>query len=283
MKRFLFQSRFSRRLMLLFVGCALAPVGVLAVLVFTHTADQLERQSHARLHQGSKSIGLAILERLSLLEEEARLVAERFERSGEASISESAREHFDALALIGPDGGVTPVLGTSPPAPDLDPERSRHLAEGRAVLVTATPEGSEPRIQLVVPLGEPAGGRRVLATLELRHVVVPADLQTDGGGSDYCVLSADGEPVACSFDRGADVVATLRGQAPGPVSFEYGGEPYLAHRWSLFLKARFAAPAWDVVLAEPRHAVMEPLNAFQRSVALVVVGTMLCVILLSSS
>jgi len=269
--------------MLLFVGCALAPVGVLAVLVFAHTADQLERQSHARLHQGSKSIGLAILERLSLLEEEARLVAERFERAGEASVSESAREHFDALALVGPDGDVTPILGPPPASPELDPERRRHLGEGRAVLVTSTSEGAETRVLLVVPLGDAAGGHRVLAALGLHHVLVPAELQTDGGGSEYCVLGADGVPVACSFESAGDVVDALRGQAAGPVSFAHADEPYLAHRWSLFLKARFAAPAWDVVLAEPRRAVMEPLNAFQRSVVLVVAGAMLCVMLLSSS
>jgi signal transduction histidine kinase len=279
MKSSLFQSRFSRRLMLLFVGCALAPVGALAGLVFTHTADQLERQSQARLHQGSKSVGLAILERLSLLEEEARLAGERFERAGEASVSDDARAHFDALAWVESGGAVTSIVGDPPPPPALDPDQEAHLARGRAVLVA--PSGDEP-ILLVVPLGAERP-RRILAALSLSHLVVPAALQTDGAGSEYCLLPADGGAIACSFAVADGTLAALREPGSGALDFDHGGEGYLAHRWSLFLKARFAAPPWDVVLAEPRRVVMEPLAAFQRSVALVVVGAMIAIMLLSSA
>jgi signal transduction histidine kinase len=122
-----------------------------------------------------------------------------------------------------------------------------------------------------------------VAVLDRRHVIVPATLQTDGGVSEYCLLAIDGRAIACSFEPGADALAALRETHAGPLGFEHAGEPYLAHRWSLFLKARFAAPAWDVVLAEPRSVVMEPLNAFQRTLALVVAGSMLCVMLLSSA
>ncbi|MGH7526867.1 MAG: EAL domain-containing protein [Gemmatimonadales bacterium] len=62
------QSRFGRRLLLLFVGCALVPIAVVAVVSYGHVTRQLHIQSESRLHQANKALGLAIFERLLLLD-----------------------------------------------------------------------------------------------------------------------------------------------------------------------------------------------------------------------
>ena len=61
-------SRFGRRLLLLFVGCALVPIGVVAAVAYRHVTEQLHLQSERRLHQANKALALAIFERLLLLD-----------------------------------------------------------------------------------------------------------------------------------------------------------------------------------------------------------------------
>jgi diguanylate cyclase (GGDEF)-like protein len=52
----------------LFVGCALVPMAVLALLSYRHVKHQLYRQSDSRLQQANRALGQAIFERLLLLD-----------------------------------------------------------------------------------------------------------------------------------------------------------------------------------------------------------------------
>ncbi|MFL5402016.1 MAG: HAMP domain-containing protein, partial [Gemmatimonadales bacterium] len=62
------RSKFGRRLLVLFVGCALVPMAVLAALSYRHVKQQLYRQSQSRLQQSNRALGQAIFERLLLLD-----------------------------------------------------------------------------------------------------------------------------------------------------------------------------------------------------------------------
>jgi diguanylate cyclase len=62
------RSRFGRRLLVLFVGCALVPMAALASLSYRHVEQQLYRQSEHRLQQANVALGQAIFERLLLLD-----------------------------------------------------------------------------------------------------------------------------------------------------------------------------------------------------------------------
>jgi diguanylate cyclase (GGDEF)-like protein len=62
------RSKFGRRLLILFVGCALVPMAVLAVLSYRHVKQQLYHQSEVRLEQANRSLGQAVFERLLLLD-----------------------------------------------------------------------------------------------------------------------------------------------------------------------------------------------------------------------
>jgi diguanylate cyclase (GGDEF)-like protein len=64
----LLRSKFGRRLLALFVGCALGPIALLALLSERHMTRQLENQTRNRLVQANRALGRAIFERLLLLE-----------------------------------------------------------------------------------------------------------------------------------------------------------------------------------------------------------------------
>ncbi len=64
----LFTSRVARRVFLLMLASALVPILSFAALSFQHVTRQLEQDAVARLEQDAKQLGMAVLERLLLLE-----------------------------------------------------------------------------------------------------------------------------------------------------------------------------------------------------------------------
>src|SRR5687768_1482818 len=63
-----FTSKVARRAFVLFIGCALLPISVLAILSFRQVTVELREQSERRLRQGSKAVGLALHKRLLALD-----------------------------------------------------------------------------------------------------------------------------------------------------------------------------------------------------------------------
>ncbi len=57
-------SSVARRLLLIFVFCALVPLGVISFVTFDQVTKELYAQSQKRLHQVSKAAALTILGRL---------------------------------------------------------------------------------------------------------------------------------------------------------------------------------------------------------------------------
>jgi diguanylate cyclase (GGDEF)-like protein len=86
------RSKFGRRLLILFVGCALVPMAVLAILSYRHVKQQLYRQSENRLQQANRALGQAIFERLLLLDATLKSIPPR------AIIQLAAAKRIPALA-----------------------------------------------------------------------------------------------------------------------------------------------------------------------------------------
>ena len=74
----LLQTRVARRIFLLFFLCALMPIGALATLSYYHVARQLRDQGQQRLQQATKSVGMGMVERLSLVEAELKVLGATF-------------------------------------------------------------------------------------------------------------------------------------------------------------------------------------------------------------
>ena len=66
----LLKSRVGRRLLLLFISCAVVPLAITSFLSFSNVTDQLYEQSEMRLRHESKAVGLAILRELLVVASE---------------------------------------------------------------------------------------------------------------------------------------------------------------------------------------------------------------------
>jgi hypothetical protein len=67
-ERSFLSSRVARRVFFLFILCALLPVGALSLVSFSDVTGQLTQQAERRVRQESKAMGMAIYQRLLLLE-----------------------------------------------------------------------------------------------------------------------------------------------------------------------------------------------------------------------
>ncbi|MBA3521767.1 MAG: hypothetical protein H0T90_04600, partial [Gemmatimonadales bacterium] len=185
------KSRFGRRLLLLFVGCAVVPISVVAAVSYRHVTQQLRAQSESRLHQANKVLGLAIFERLLLLDATLKsipphalfqLKATRIhQRSGSsaqrpvadfgdneagrgliAGLDLLARRRFVALEFVEQRGTRTPIFGHLESLPILSASDSSDLSYGLPLLTTERRAALPSRIYLLRRVDRRGGARGTL-------------------------------------------------------------------------------------------------------------------------
>ena len=150
-------SRFGRRLLLLFVSCAVLPIAIVAAVSYGHVRRELRSQTERRLQQANKALGLAVYERLLLLDATLRsippsvLVQLQAAPPAEASrllntgLDLLASRRFVALEFIGDDGRRLPVFGRLTEQPSLTPANRQDLQLGLPLIVNLRDDGQPAR------------------------------------------------------------------------------------------------------------------------------------------
>ena len=156
------QSRFGRRLLLLFVGCAVLPIALVAAVSYGHITRELRSQSEARLHQANKAMGLALYERLLLLDATLKSIPPRVLRQLQAVSDQPdasrmlntgldllASRRFVALEFAGDDGTHIPVFGTLEQPPALTAADRDDLGAGLPLILSRPRAGGPARTFLL--------------------------------------------------------------------------------------------------------------------------------------
>ncbi len=285
------RTRVARRILGLFMLCAFIPTLALGYVAYRHVGGQLEEQSRERLSQASKAMGMAIIERLELLEPElgrlaaaagteaADTVPRPADGESSSSVQRFAVVRTAGSAVEGQTHGDTTVA-----IPALSPADTAHLRLGRFLLKVA---GSGPRPPVLM-------GRAVvpddLAQGILWAEIAPSHMwraEVADPRTELCVFTPSARPVYCSNPRSATSMGAglraLRPEHGGVFVWEDDqGEPHLAAHWSVFLGFRFGSPSWTVVVSEPRATALAPMANFKRSFPLILVLTLWGVFLLSN-
>jgi diguanylate cyclase (GGDEF)-like protein len=147
----LLRSRFGRRLLALFVGCALIPIGLLAFLSVRHMTRQLEHQSQTRLLQANRALARAVFERLLLLEATLKSIPPR-------AVAE---------LIAAPKAQVAGPAGPSQSVPGNQIQGAR--LDGRIVLggVIMDHAQKRPARRASAPPKDPEASRTIIAGLDL--------------------------------------------------------------------------------------------------------------------
>ncbi len=287
------RSKVARRIFILFIVSALVPIFALAALSFRQVTGHFSQQTDKHLHQASKSVGMAIFERLLALEAQLQMTAAYLRSSPRVSIEhvgksfgERIRQHFNGIALVTEGAAPVVLLGSLSPAPTLTEAERAHIASGKSALSTQYSNGQPAHLFMWTVLDPANPGRGVLLgeinTAYLWDVRYTLTLATE-----LCVFDAMNHPLYCSRKTPTEFTKAPQFEShkssEGPQTWKWGDQEYLVSYWSVFLAATYLTPKWTVMVGESRSYISSAIADFKMIFPAVTLMSILLVLILSIS
>jgi diguanylate cyclase (GGDEF)-like protein len=293
-------SRFGRRLLLLFVSCAVLPIAMVAAISYGHVRRELRSQTERRLQQANKALGLAVYERLLLLDATLRsippsvLVQLQGAPPAEASrllntgLDLLASRRFVALEFIGDDGRRLPVFGRLTERPSLTPGNWQDLQLGLPLIVNLRDDGQPARtfmLRRVERRGEVRGtlvgqvSEQFLWASLASSMPSPTTMVTVADDSGNVLFRSTQTELVSQADPITEAAPEVN---PPPASIPApAGRPYVSSAWPILLDEVFAGPTWTLTLSESEDEVLGPVAHFSQTFIWVVLLSGFGVLMLS--
>ncbi|HLK32934.1 MAG TPA: HD domain-containing phosphohydrolase [Terriglobales bacterium] len=277
-------SKVARRIFSLFILCALLPVIALSLISFRQVTQQLDEDSRQELRQAAKNEGMAVYERLRLLDSDMLRAAANPKALGGPSsasfgLSVSTRNLFQALAVQS-EAGLQPIFGRIAVQPSLSAAQKQHLAEGNAILLPV-PCGSGQVCVYMLRYVDARHAKRGILIGKVNFAEVLA-AETLPSATILCITNENGEAVFCpQQDARLALPKSLGRVSSGNFQWHQARQEYVAGYWRLFLHATYQAPEWTFILSKSRNDILAPTKEFGRTFPAVILLTLLVVVLLT--
>ena len=278
---------------MLFLCCALLPIGILSILSFKHVTKQLNDQSLRHLRYMTRVVGISIYERLLFLETEIQFFASNY--SGVVSFDiqkkveaygEQPIQHFKAIAFITEKGEQTPLTGIIANPPKITIEEMQHIKTGKTAILNNNNSDLQSRIFMIILVDrkDPKAGI-VLGEINAAYLFGTSNPDSLPPMTELYVLDQSKKVIVTTFDTPVGLkkklVSETRGSIAPKFRWKYKNEEYLASRWNLFLKPRFLIPEWTIVLSQMKIDLLSHLHNFKMIFPLVVLLSLWVVLILS--
>jgi len=278
--RGLIGTRIGRRLVSLFLGCALLPLVAFGWLSLTQVSDSLRAEVERELQQNARKAGQSLAQRLLGIADELGLAialspAQSPLAAAPPMVLTRLKQSFASLQLV--EGNeVRALFGPTHAFRPLNAHEQAHLATGRA-LARIEGDGRRARVMMARCLAgtDPAGP---LLVGEVRRFDIEA---LRGAGMETVVLGGDRLLLGSTIPQLPDLEPMLRllGTQPASATFEWqvAGETHVAHYWRVFLRPQLGAD-WLVLQSKSRLAGEETLLTFRRTFLNTAMLTLLVVV-----
>jgi HD-GYP domain-containing protein (c-di-GMP phosphodiesterase class II)/HAMP domain-containing protein len=285
-----FRSKVARRIFLLFVFCALIPLGVLAYFSDRQVTRSLYSQAKRDLHQASKASGMTMFERLQFLETDLDIISAMLAKETKdlmvhsaPGLQERLSVRFKGLALMSSNNRIKHLFGSIPVIPQLTEEERDHLHSGKTLVLTRITAEKRTRIFMVKSL-DPRQPSGVLYIAEISPEYIWGGEGFISPMTELFVLDGSGNVLFSSFPEYVplDELKNTLQMKPSTMSFTwtYGNASYLASYWSLFMLPQFHAN-WIVIQSQSQSDILAPINNFKKIFLLLVLLTFFVAVLLS--
>ncbi|WP_243372025.1 HD domain-containing phosphohydrolase [Geotalea sp. SG265] len=278
-------STVARRILSLFVLCALLPTATLGIFSLGQVANDRREQAYERLHHASKDISMTILDCLTFLKGEVTAL-DGIPPTSLRLARDPLHEKLLGLTLLQPDS-KTRVLFGKPCPPALVSEPSlKKLASGKAQIRSVPGNGPQMRLFIAVGIGKHSGQPGVLI-----GEINPGYLWERVNDAlppltEAAVLNGRGLPLFTSrfFPKGAGAYLQNRPQQPsfGEFQIPLTGKSYLGNSRLLFLQGYFLSDNWPIIVTQSKADAFLGLTRFARTFVLILVLMLLVVCYLSS-
>lgn len=270
----IFRSKVARRILTLFVVCAMTPIAILALVSFGQVTGNLAEQGRERLRQDTKAFANGILERLFLLAAEQRIVASGLRASQSiegdpasiVDIPEDLQNGFLSLALA--DDGIRLFFGELDTVPELDDDARNHLSLGRAALTTRPLGGSGARAYMISALdpGDLDSGL-VVGEISLDYLWTGGVLDLSAPDNYISIYDADGATLFSNLPAPVPLqdLKDLGQEGADRADFEWTFEEddLIGTYREILLGYNFFTDRWTVVLMQSSSAILEPIAHFR--------------------
>jgi len=289
------RSKLARQILILFLTCALLPLLSLSFFSYFQVTQNLTEQGFRMLRQNTKSVSLAIYERLLLLETEMRFLADHLIDSGSGKLIKSIKEyhqpnikHFKALGLTNYLGVQHQILGSLDNLPPLESNRNPPFDYDKAGILIQDRAGGQASVFMLVGLERTEFGNDFLiAEINPDYLWGIGEADSLPPLTEICVLDSAGKLLVTSIPEPRGLLAgidlLINSSAWGQFKWNHQGNLYLASSRELFLQSRFQYPGWMVVLSQSKADALSSVTEFKMIFPLALFLSILIVLLLSAN
>jgi response regulator RpfG family c-di-GMP phosphodiesterase/HAMP domain-containing protein len=289
------KSKVGRRIMGLFVFCALVPISALAIVSFTRVSGELDKQNERQLHQSCKALVMSILERMNILENEFKalcanpvLSSSAFTQSTSEAYGKELKNRFKGLAFITDTGELFPRFGQIQKPPVLSTEETQHLGSGHTLVLTHSNSDSLSKMYMM-RLINPLDGKQGKLYGEINTFYLwllnqkPEDILPYR--TELFVLNNSNEVIYSTMPAPSTLRERPEYNMPrtgrGIFEWKHEKESYMASYRALKIKYNPTHPQWTVVLTVPKETINRPMAQFKRIFPLIVLLSFWVVLLLA--
>jgi putative nucleotidyltransferase with HDIG domain len=267
-----FRNRLARRILMLFVFCALLPILAFTLYSYRQIEQNLGRQNQNRLSELAKTMGMSIYERLVLLDSELSHAASVV-LSGHALRKYSdprtgyAESGFEAIGLVSGDGSMVHLVGILQEIPEIP----RHLNGSKTLILTSPPAAESqwgpPRLFLCLPLyGSEDLTRWLVGEVTPDFMWGTGERHNWPAVTDFCIVDPHDRVLVSSLSQEQNDLLLSGKRQPGEsrhFRWNMDREGCLAGYWTLFLKSRFEAENWTVILSQSEEQILAQFSHFK--------------------
>ncbi len=290
------RSRLGRRLLFLFVLCALLPITTLATISLIQVTRHLIEESRSRLRSESRLAGGLIVDRINDLSVGLEEFALEHLSSGmdpdrylNTPRALQLLEPYSCIALVDGVEGWRILRGDEPTPPPPSESERLHLNGGNPLVSLPSAGNRAGAIWIITPVPGPHDSSFIVAgatdprrfwdlgelQFSTRNAYTVVDLST------ALLYTLSGTP----FQVTPSLLADIEDVHSGSFETGRGGERLIAVFWTIPARGRFlpsdSVSRWVVIVSEPRQTVLLPVRDFKRFFILIVLVTLWVVILLS--
>lgn len=279
----LFQSRIGRRILGLFVLCALMPTSILGWVSYRQVTEQLLVQTSARLKQESKSQGMVPYSHLLTLAADLDRIVAELPQDGtvteDVTITASVNElgqRFRAIRL----------LAAGADRRGLTAAQMAHLQEGKSLLEIHS-SADHPAQLMLTRVVNPDRWEAGLLSVRIDETALWSTQakETLPGNTDLVIEDGTRQAIYSTFPQSVTLPDFRRHNSETPMGegamWRMGTQGYVAAAWSMPLRHMFLVEPWVIVLSQTRESALAPVEQFRHTFLLVIASALTAVVLIS--
>lgn len=286
-------NKVGRRIFLLFIICALVPIGILTALSYFQVSGQISRQSMDRLHASAKSHGMSIYERLLFVENSMKIISRLLQAHQEKKPSDIQKmvegysgRRITGLGIADSQNRLKPLNGKLAKPPQSLLEEFDFSPEAKTRVRFQRKNALSHDIFMAIPVktNDPSAGILV-AQIDLSYLWGVGHENILPPMTDLCIVDQVRNILIASFNVPDNflhhiVIQKDKGQT-SYFQYQQDDVDYFVSYWSLFIKSGFDAPNINIILRRSSDDIFSPLKNFKTLFPLVMLLSFWIVTLLS--